>query len=70
MSLPPQAGGHDAVMCNESWLISWCYNIPSKADGLSTDAYNEQSVLPMEFGPRLPYLLVGLYQLCKHKGLF
>lgn len=65
MPSPPRAVGHNTIMCNDSWMISWNYNIPSTADGLEpytmlTDAYNVHSVLPPNLDSRLPILLPGI----------
>lgn len=71
MSSPPHAVGHNTFMCNDSWMISWHYNIPSMGEGLEpytmpTDAHSVHSVLPPNFDSRLPSLPSGirLYQLC------
>lgn len=65
MSSPPYAVGHNTIMCNDSWMISSHYNIPSMAEGLKpytmpTDAYNVHSVLSPMFDCRLHRLPSGV----------
>lgn len=45
--------GHDAVMCNESWMMGWHYDIPGTA-GVLYHAFGAHSVLPPMFCLRLP----------------
>lgn len=49
MSSPPHVGGHTTVVCKESWMISWQYNIPSIADGLEPYIMSTDATMNIQF---------------------